>query len=126
VPRAWPHVERLISGACDRSNGRFRPQDILNGLLERDYQLWVAFSESENSIKAVGVTEVVCYRSGLKLLVILMLTGQDREQWTGHMPAIQQWGREQGCTRMLVWARPGWEREMTDFKRTHIVLEAAL
>lgn len=122
----WPFIEQRIVQACERSNGRHRPADLMGALLQAQMQLWVIWKPETKEIKGIGVTETVTYRSGLKSVRIVLITGKDRPEWVGHLKTLEDWGRSVGCQIIEAWARPGWEKELQDYRRTHVLLEKRL
>lgn len=121
VPEIWPFAEELVSSAVERS-GELSAQDILDALLSRNMQLWAAF---DNGLKAIAVTEIqVLPRK--KLGSILICTGEGRKEWEYALSIIEDWARSEGCTGMKLLARPGWERVLKDYRKTHVLLEKEL
>jgi len=39
---------------------------------------------------------------------------------------VQAWARDQGCRKMRIIGRPGWERVLTGYVKTGVVLECEL
>ena len=89
-------------------------------------QLWVACDEKGAHIEGVCVTEIVRYSSGRKAASVVICTGRERENWVSHIEAIEAWAKEAGCDMIEMWARPGWEKDLPSYKRTHVLLEKRL
>lgn len=125
---AWTKISPLIETALARS-GKFRSEDIRRSIAERKMQLWVAWSEpgaaADAEIEAVAVTEIVDYPLG-RAVSIFLCTGRDRGRWLDHLVTIEAWAREAGCRRIESWSRPGWERVLKGWKKTHVFLEKPL
>lgn len=121
----WPQVRDLVAGACLRSEGKYRAEDILKALLARDMQLWTAADDS--AIAAIGITEIVNY-PGIKVVRLLCTTGEGRADWQDLMAGLETWGLAQGCACLEVICRPGWERALRHqrFKKTHVILSKEL
>ena len=118
----WPAVEPFIDDAMKRGR-RYRADDIFDSLAKRQMQLWAA--ELDGAVKAVAVTDIVDYPLA-RCARVFACTGEDRNRWLGHLATIEAWAREAGCVRIESWARPGWERILKDWKKTHVLLEKDL
>lgn len=126
IMRVWPMILQRVQQACLRSNGRHTSDNILRALLERRMQLWVFWNHVEQEIKGFCITEILTFETGLKVVSGVICTGRDRAEWTAHRKTIEDWGREKGCSAIHIWARRGWERELPDYKLTHVILEKQL
>ena len=89
-------------------------------------QLWIAVDRSEpERIEAVCVTEIVSYprerRCGL-----VFCAGDESGRWLHHLDAIADWARGQGCAALELQGRPGWERRLPEWKKTHVLLRKRL
>src|SRR5690606_38437080 len=121
VPALWPRVEALVQRACVRSDGRYEADDVLRALQAREMQLWIALARPGLAIACVCVTEIVDYprerRCGL-----VFCAGVQPERWLGCLGGIECWARQQGCAALELQGRPGWERLLGDWTKTHVVL----
>lgn len=122
VAKLWPEVRALVRRACERSDGRYATDDVLRALLSRDMQLWVAVERRHaGTIACVCVTEIVDYprerRCGL-----VFCAGRQPELWLGCLTRIESWARMQGCAALELQGRPGWERLLDGWTKTHVVL----
>ncbi len=118
----WPIIEGDIEAATARSNGRLDKGVIFDALTERAMQLWFAV---DGRIKALAVTELKTYKTGLKVCSILIVTGEDRDLWMRLIEGIKDWARQNGCKRIEAWARPGWAKVL-GWKETHRLIEEGL
>lgn len=125
VERLWPSVQNLIAEACERSAGRFTADGYRKRILRGEQQLWIA---TGNDLEAVIVTELATYHdTGLKVARALIGVGRNRENWLPLVRAgLVAWGREQGCSKIEIVARPGWERALPEYRKTHVFLEQGL
>jgi N-acyl-L-homoserine lactone synthetase len=55
-------------------------------------------------------------------------TGEQFERWFNYMDQICEWARKEGCKKMEIFARPGWERILKHkgFRKTHVQIEREL
>lgn len=120
VPQAWPEVADWIAEACASMKGRYSPGDVLDALLSKDWQLWLA--RKDGKTVACCVTQIVNYprkRYGR----INIGCGAGREDWQHFRHTLEEWAKAHGCHGMETDARPGWERVFTDYTKTHVFLE---
>jgi len=86
-------------------------------------QLWIAGRPGR--LEMACITEVQD-RPRAKVGVIVYIAGAHREHWVGFLPLLEQWMREQGCVRIEAWCRRGWERVLTRYRKTHVLMEKPL
>ena len=124
IEAAWPHVVDLIQRACERSRGRHTAEGFKKRLLDRDQQLWLSWNEG---VEALAVSEIITWNdTGLKSCRLVIATGKSRRNWARFHELIGEWAKSQGCTILEAAPRPGWERELPTFRKTHVFLERAL
>ena len=112
----------MISDALDRS-GRHTPDEIQQDLRTGGAQLWLAWSEEE--ILGLCVTYIM-ESERKKVCRLWLCTGHDRKRWVHHIETIEQWAQSIGCHTMDAVVRPGWERVLREYKKTHVILEREL
>lgn len=124
IGEVWPHVGPMIAAACTRSSGRYTAEGFKRRLLERDQQLWISWNEG---LEALAITEIRTYHdTGLKSCIVVVGIGRSRRNWSKFHLLVGEWAKGQGCTLMEAITRPGWARELADFRKTHVTLERAL
>lgn len=116
----WPLVAPLVESACSRFGATMGSLDILTACKSCDMQLWVYWNNDQ--VKAVGVTEIITHPR-FRAANLVICTGYDHKEWNHVLTTLEEWARENGCERMRLLTRPGWERVLTDYKKTHVVLE---
>ena len=89
-------------------------------LISSANMLWLVV---EDEVRAALLTCIA--RDRLNTLQVTHCAGRGVREWFHHLEAVKAWGRENGCKRVEVTCRPGWERFL-GMKRTHVVLEEAL
>ena len=124
IEAAWPYVQNLIEKACARSSGRYTAQDVKEGCLSRDMQLWTAW---RGTIVACAVTEILIYPK-IKTCRVMIVTGIGRRQWQQFNNDIARWAKGMGCSMIEAGARPGWARVLKGdgYRSTHVMLERDL
>jgi hypothetical protein len=119
----WDEVRPWIAAACKTSRGKFDENDIRLGLLERDDQLWIWRSPTAY---AVGITRITNYPKQ-RVCTIRIVTGRNRREWEKECVShIERWAKAQGCDAMELQARPGWEKALPEYDKTHVYLEKRL
>ena len=108
VQGVWPHVRDILQPAIDRSGGRLDEPSVLDGLLKRDMQLWLAL---EYGISGAAVTQVCVHPTGMKTLSALLVAGKDFHKWSQLWGGIEDWARSKGCARSEIpRGRKGWTK----------------
>lgn len=123
VDEVWHEVRPWIDAACKTSRGKFDADDIRLGLLQRDDQLWIWRTPTSY---AVGVTRILIYPKQ-KVCSVRIATGRNRQEWQKECIAqLEAWAKSQGCDGMELQARPGWEKALPGYDKTHVYLERKL
>jgi hypothetical protein len=119
----WPRMAAWIIKALERSSGRYTMADIYQAI---STDMMVAFPVyNGDEVVAVCVAEIVTYPSKKSISIVIMV-GQERNGWLHFIDDIESFGRERGCQMIEAWARPGWEKVLSDWDKTHILLEKNL
>ena len=121
IDEMWPHVRDRLKAAIDRtelSSFDDLEADVLSGM----QLVWLAWSGSE--IMAVATTQLVKPRN--KVCVLTACAGHDREQWLPLFAQIEKYAENEGCSRMRIYGRKGWERVLDGYRVEHVILEKAL
>ena len=127
VKEVWILVKDLIQKACDYSDGFADAEDFKKWLEQGTMQLWVAWDNEEKKVKCVCITEVKQYPK-YKVCGCKITTGESFKQWVDFMDYVMEWAKEEGCRKMEIHTRPGWERILKPkgFFKTHVQLEKML
>ncbi len=101
----WDEASEFLAPAIEAYPDAGLDIETTRQLIEqRVWQLWVVEGY------AAAVTEIAT-TYGQKVCTILLLGGRERELWFGQMlEVIEGWARANGCDRMNVVGRKGWER----------------
>jgi len=128
IKEVFPIVQDSIDKALKYSGNHFIVDDIYNDLLEGKMQLWVLWNlNKKQNFQGCGVTKIL-QRTNSKALNIFIVTGRNRKQWQDKMPLVEDWAKQNGCTHIETYARPGWSKLLKeqDYKITHYLLEKKL
>lgn len=118
----WPSVSGLIEAALVRA-GLFNIEDAHSYIADGTWQLWVAYEGQD--VTCAALTEIFEFPKE-KVLRVTMATGLGRDGWVGRVEMMEGWARSLGCGRVQVLGRPGWEKVLKDYRKTHVMLEKKL
>ena len=123
INRYWPEIKEDIQRACDYSGNRSSATTYHDFLQKGSKQLWLV--KRDDKITGIVVTELVQF----PLLVgcrINICTGKHISEW-GHLyTMIEDFARANGCKQMFLIARPGMEKIVKGYRKTHVLLEKEL
>jgi|TARA_R110000744_G_scaffold351017_1_gene456778 hypothetical protein len=128
IEEVFPIVKDSIEKALQYSGNHFIVKDIYNALIKDEMQLWVLWNlDKKQKFQGCGVTKIL-QRTNSKALNIFIVTGRNRKQWQTKMPLVEDWAKQNGCTHIETYARPGWSKLLKeqDYKITHYLLEKKL
>ena len=121
VREVWSHVAPLLESAVSRTDlGRF--DEIEHDVLSGRSLLWLAWS---GQIEAVATT-ILAETDTAKVCVLTACGGKDMRRWLALLMTIESYARAEGCSRMRIFGRKGWQRMLPDYRTTNIVLERKL
>lgn len=119
VGEFWPLARPYVSAAMERASLRTvagAEYDALTG----QAQLWLAITSDQQVIGA-GVTEIIgpaCW--------IIAWGSDDQKRCAPLLEVIEEFARENGCARVRLCGRLGWQRVLPGFKPQAVVLEKEL
>lgn len=119
----WGDIFPLLQAAGTRSNGRFDVPSTMQMISSGAWQLWAGV-EGEK-LYAIAVTSIEKFPTGKLACNIVIVTGVERKKWLHLIEDIYAWGKSQGCTLGIMWARKGYvkAKELSEHKMTHVMLE---
>ena len=123
ISETWPLVEQMISDALIRSN-EHTANDILKDLISGDAQMWLAWHENDG---VLGVMVTYMQQTTLSChLRIFLCVGEQRKRWLHHIESVEQWAKNKGANKVSAVVRPGWEKVLPNYRKTHVTLEKNL
>lgn len=114
VKETWPAVRGMIKRGLVMESELYRPIDILDNLVKKKMQLWVAIDPEEKEIMAAMVTQLSIYPKGVACWIVLV-GGSGMNDWVGFMKVIKLWAKSKGCNRILSFSRDGWIRKLAPY-----------
>lgn len=101
---AWARVAPWLDAALAHAGRTHTLEDVRALVDAGEARLWTG----ERSAVVTVVEEDPCERR----LLVWLAGGDLSELLDGLRPRIEAWARANGCRRMLVIGRPGWERAL--------------
>lgn len=109
----------LIESALARHNPpRWTAEHVLHAVSREEAQMWLGNG-------SVVVTEIAEFPTGVRVLQVWLAAG-DLDEIRQHRFRIESWAQMAGCTEVEFDGRLGWDRVLTDYRRTGITLRKAL
>jgi hypothetical protein len=107
----WNEVEPLIKKALDDC---YKAQDILDGLMETRFQLFISW---EDRVESAVVTEVAQYPQK-KILRYFLAGGENMNNWLEPIQKeIEQFAKYNQCDAIEVAGRKGWTRKLKGYEQ---------
>lgn len=125
IDSVWGEVRPWISQACKTSRGKFSVDDIHEGLMTGEDQLWIWKTATAF---AVVISRISNY-PGQRVCFLRIVTGRNMHEWyEAGLATVEAWAKANGCQAMELHARPGWEKFLScrGYDKTHVILERAL
>lgn len=123
VGDVWNSIRPMILQMVARSKGRMTERGLLDAILAAESQLWLSYRDDKP--EALMLTEIVTVGT-VKTCKMFAATGHNRQHWAGFLGVFEEWARSEGCQVVEAIARPGWEKVLSEYKKTHVVLEKDL
>ncbi len=117
----WPHVEPLLRRAIERA-GLASFADIERDVLHGGALLWLAWSDR---IEAAASTALQRTDAGLVCL-ITACGGSNRRHWLPLLGGIEAYATAEGCARVRVIGRHGWQRALSGYHLKAVILDKKL
>tara|TARA_A100000171_G_C2051156_1_gene105297 strand:+ start:226 stop:651 length:426 start_codon:yes stop_codon:yes gene_type:complete len=128
VKEAEPFVVESIEKALKYSGNHYNLQDVMDLIYDNKAQLWILWNENKKDKYQGCIVSKVITRPNTKSLNLFIVTGKNRKLWQDKIKTIEKWAKQQGCTHLETYARPGWSRilKQHNYKVTHYLLERKL
>ena len=128
VERFWPLAEFMVNEALNYSGKYADSKHIYEYLLKDMMQCWIMFGSDENEenkVFGIGITRI-SEMPNYNQLEIVICTGKRRDLWEDQfVDTITKFAKSNGCKRLCIWARPGWEKvsKKWGWQKKHVQLE---
>lgn len=121
----WGVLLPSIDSFVESADGRYKHEDVYEGVTSGKIQLWVAMEE--HVIEATALSQVIEFPQ-LNELRVIMCVGEKYENWVHLVQKFEEIATLLKCKISVLEARPGWEKIVKPFgyKKTHVMLEKVL
>ena len=121
VSEFWPHVTPLLKMAILRTDlNSF--EEIERDVLAGRSLLWLAWFDR---IEAAATT-ILIETGASKVCVLTACGGRGMRRWLPVLEKIEAYAKAEGCNRMRIFGRKGWQRVLDPYHITNVVLERKL
>ena len=126
------HVEQFVTDSIDKalkfSGNHYNLNDVLKHLYEGTAQLWILWNDKKKTKYQGCIVSKILERPNTKSLNLFIVTGQDRKLWQDKINILEDFAKQEGCSHLETYARPGWSRILKkhNYKTTHYLLEKKL
>lgn len=110
-------ARKWLQPALDRDGNKHNFEDIYLSVLKGDMQLW-------QGPRGAAITQVIDFPNARVLHVLL--AGGAMQQILDFEESAAAWGRSIGCTSMTLNGRMGWQRILTGWDTTSVMMERPL
>tara|TARA_R100001126_G_C4825416_1_gene148963 strand:+ start:31 stop:456 length:426 start_codon:yes stop_codon:yes gene_type:complete len=121
-------VTDSINKALKFSGNHYNLDDVLKQLYDGTAQLWILWNEKKKTKYQGCIVSKILERPNSKSLNLFIVTGQDRKLWQDKITVLEDFAKQEGCSHLETYARPGWSRILKkhNYKTTHYLLEKKL
>ena len=125
-------VENFVSDSIEKSlkfsGNHYNLDDVLKQLYEGKAQLWILWNDKRKTKYQGCIVSKILERPNTKSLNLFIVTGQDRKLWQDKINILEDYAKQQECSHLETYARPGWSRILKkhNYKTTHYLLEKKL
>ena len=107
-PPEWTDIlERLrdkVQHALDHAGNTHQIEDLIDGVVEGLFQVWY-------HPRALVLTQIVNLPRA-KICNFFIAAGDKKVILEMLLPSVESWAKEQGCDRVTLIGRDGWQREL--------------
>tara|TARA_R110002012_G_scaffold269925_1_gene454149 strand:- start:477 stop:890 length:414 start_codon:yes stop_codon:yes gene_type:complete len=114
VGDVWKDVERVLGKSVDTVKDKAELIDVLSGVYDDTYVLWVVMDESDNIIAAFTTRLLVYPRR--KALALDWVGGTRMKEWEDQLiGTMRKYANELGCSHLEGYGRKGWGRSLKKY-----------
>jgi hypothetical protein len=119
VCEIWPHVRGSLEAACRRT-GLNAFADFEADILAGRSLVWIVWNGRK--VEAAAATALSNSDIG-KVCVITLCAGNGMQRWLKLVGRIEDYARDEGCTRLRIFGRKGWLRVLEGFEARYLVMD---
>lgn len=118
----WDRISPMIDAGYAAAD-EFMPSDMVYRMATGRTLVWVAIEGDD--IRAAMTTELVPMRSGL-VCWMCQCGGDGLKEWSAMHSKVEEYARAEGCVRVILRGRVGWQRALEGFTVRNVQLEKVL
>ena len=114
IGSVWKDVDGILKRAVDTVKDKSEVIDILTGVYEGMYVLWVVMNEDDKIIAAF-TTRLIQYPRR-RALALDWVGGTQMKEWEDQLiDTMKRYGNELGCSHLEGYGRKGWGRALKKY-----------
>ena len=114
VRHVWKDVEKILKKSVATAKDKSDTIDVLAGILNDVYVLWVVMDE-EDSIIAAFTTRLLVYPQR-KALALDFVGGTRMKEWNDQLiDTMRKYANELGCSHLEGYGRKAWGRSLQKY-----------
>tara|TARA_R110000868_G_C10550472_1_gene735867 strand:- start:3 stop:401 length:399 start_codon:yes stop_codon:yes gene_type:complete len=114
VRHVWKDVEKILKKSVATAKDKSDTIDVLAGILNDVYVLWVVMDE-EDSIIAAFTTRLLVYPQR-KALALDFVGGTRMKEWNDQLiDTMRKYANELGCSHLEGYGRKAWGRSLKKY-----------
>ena len=114
IGSVWKDVDGILKRAVDTVKDKSEVIDILTGIYEGMYVLWVVMNE-DDKIVAAFTTRLIQYPRR-RALALDWVGGTQMKEWEDQLiDTMKRYGNESGCSHLEGYGRKGWGRALKKY-----------
>ena len=114
VRHVWKDVEKILKKSVATAKDKSNTIDVLAGILNGVYVLWVVMDE-EDSIIAAFTTRLLVYPQR-KALALDFVGGTRMKEWNDQLiDTMRKYANELGCSHLEGYGRKAWGRSLQKY-----------
>ena len=114
IGSVWKDVEGILDKAVDTVKDKSKVIDILTGIYEGMYALWVVMNEDDKIIAAL--TTILIQYPRRRALALDWVGGTQMKEWEDQLiDTMKRYGNELGCSHLEGYGRKGWGRALKKY-----------
>jgi len=114
IGSVWKDVDEILKRAVDTVKDKSEVIDILTGVYEGMYALWVVMNEDDKIIAAF-TTRLIQYPRR-RALALDWVGGTQMKEWEDQLiDTMKRYGNELGCSHLEGYGRKGWGRALKKY-----------
>ena len=114
VGSVWKDVDEILKRAVDTVKDKSEVIDILTGVYEDMYALWVVMND-EDKVIAAFTTRLIQYHRR-RALALDWVGGTQMKEWEDQLiDTMKRYGNELGCSHLEGYGRKGWGRALKKY-----------